>query len=384
MSGSDRERCDVLFLIRSMGRGGAERQLSLLARTLQTRGLKIVVAVFYAGGARQHELRDVGVEVLDLGKAGRWSNLGVIHRLMAFVGERRPRVLHSYMPTQNVFALLLRPWLKRHGCVVACGIRTASFDARPYGLVSRLLSWGQRQLIAHADCVISNSVQGLKELESRIPPGRGHAIPNGVEYGRFSFLREKRDQQRGAWSVPDGFLLLGLVGRLDPQKNHVLLIDALRLAGHALEHVRLVFAGDGPVDYQRFVRAHAEATGMTSRLLWVGPSDHMDAVYSALDILCLCSPAEGFPNVLAEAMCAGLPCVTTDVGDCTMLVGDCGWVVPPGDAQALADVLLQACLALPDWDRERPRRRMVEEFSVDALADRTLAALSPFLGEPRP
>ena len=56
-------------------------------------------------------------------------------------------------------------------------------------------------------------------------------------------------------------------------------------------------------------------------------------------------------------------------------------MVRSGDAHALAQALLRACEALPSWDRERPRRRMVEQFSVDKLADRTLAALAPFLGK---
>lgn len=91
---------------------------------------------------------------------------------------------------------------------------------------------------------------------------------------------------------------------------------------------------------------------------------------------------EGFPNVVAEAMCVGLPCVATDVGDVAELIGDCGWVVPCNDAGALARGVMQASHALPTWDRDRPRRRMLEQFSVDALADRTLSALAPYLDRP--
>ena len=197
-----------------------------------------------------------------------------------------------------------------------------------------------------------------------------------------SSIRQERVQaQRAAWNINSNALVLGLVGRLVPIKNHKLLLDALRVAGEDMRDVRLVFVGDGPAGYRDEVRAHARALGMDARVLWAGPSDDLAAVYSALDVLCLCSVAEGFPNVLAEAMCAGLPCVTTDVGDAAELVGDCGWVVPSGDAQALAQALLQAFDALSHWDRETPRRRMVEHFSVDALADRTLAALAPFLAE---
>lgn len=365
-----------------MGRGGAERQLSLLARALHARGLTVVVAVFYAGGPLERELHDAGVEVLNLEKAGRWSNLGVIRRLLAFVRQRRPRVLHSYMPTQNVVALLLRPWLIREGCAVVCGIRTALTNAWRYTKLGGAIGLLQLALLPHAECVISNSTRALNGLRKRIPPGKGFAIPNGVDYERFCFSEETRRAQREAWGLMPTAIAVGLVGRLDPQKNHLLLIDAL----HSIKAVRpdiiLVFVGGGSVVYQQRVQVYAERLGVAPQILWAGPSDDLSAVYSALDVLSLCSVTEGFPNVVAEAMCLGLPCVATDVGDVAELMGDCGWVVPSGDARALARALAQACDALPAWDRERPRRRMVEQFSVDRLAQRTLAALAPFLDRP--
>lgn len=380
MSGSA-ERCDVLFLIRSMGRGGAERQLSLLARALQARGLKVAVAVFYAGEPLERELHDAGVEVLDLQKAGRWSNVGVICKLLGFVRARRPRALHSYMPTQNVMALMLSPWLAKSGCAVACGIRIASLDIWKYGVIAGLVDATQWLLLPLADRVISNSTLGLTELDPRISRGHGFAIPNGVECERFCFSSGARVSQREAWGLDPSSVAVGLIGRLDPQKNHRLLVDALHSIRNERPDVILVFVGSGSKAYQEEVQGHAERLGMAPRILWAGPSDDLSAVYSALDILCLCSLTEGFPNVVAEAMCVGLPCVATDVGDVKELMGDCGWMVRSGDAHALAQALLRACEALPAWDRERPRRRMVEQFSVDKLAERTLAALAPFLGK---
>lgn len=379
MNLKDDGRCDVLFLIRSMGRGGAERQLSLLARALQARGLRVAVAVFYVGGALERELHDAGVAVVDLQKCGRWSNLGMLRRLMAAARQRRPRVLHAYMPTQNIIALLLRPWLRRQGCAVVCGIRIANLDTSAYGFVAFAVDWAHKLFLDRADCVISNSHAALAQLLDDLPVSCGHAIPNGVEAQRFEFSESKRRQLRTDWGVGHGTIVLGLVGRLDPQKSHLQLLNALALADGALDKVTMVFVGDGPASYRAKVAARASKLGLESRLIWAGAVDDMAAVYAALDVLCLCSVSEGFPNVLGEGMSAGLPCVTTDVGDAAFLVGDCGWVVPPDDTPALATALVAACEALPTWDRTRPLRRIEAEFSVDALADRTLAVLAPFL-----
>lgn len=378
------QRCDVLFLIRSMGRGGAERQLSLLARALQARGLSVVVAVFYAGGPLEQELHDAGVEVLDLEKTGRWSNAGVVRRLLGFVRQRQPRILHSYMPTQNVMALLLKSWLIRNDCKVVCGIRTALTNNWRYSKIGGVVDFLQLAFLPHADRVISNSTQALRGLGKRITPSHGFVIPNGIECNRFIYSAHARDTQRTAWGIASGTVAIGLVGRIDPKKNHRLLVDALDLIRKDWPEAVVVFVGDGSRQYREQVQAHAESRGVASRILWVGASDNLSAVYSALDILCLCSLTEGFPNVIAEAMCAGLPCVATEVGDVKELIGDCGWVVPSGDAHALAQGLLQACHTLSTWDRDRPRQRMLEHFSVDKLTDRTLAALAPYLdGPPR-
>lgn len=375
------DRLDILFLIRSMGRGGAERQLSLLARALHAQGIRVAVAVFYAGDVLDHELRAAGVEVVDLQKLGRWSNLGVLRKFRSIVRRRRPRVLHTYMATQNVLALLLRPWLRRQDCAVVCGVRTSLPNAWRYDKVAGMVDCAQKLLLRFADRIISNSSAALHNLGVHVLDGRAVVVPNGIEQHRFGFSSELRSVQRSAWNAPDDSVLLGLVGRLDPQKNHALLIEALHLAGDEVPQVSLVFVGDGSFKCKQELQAYAESNGVASRILWAGASSDMASIYSALDVLCLCSDVEGFPNVLAEAMSAGLPCVTTDVGDAALIVGDCGWIVPPGDAPALSRALLQAVRALPGWERERPRRRVLEEFSVDALSNRTLKALAPFLGE---
>lgn len=377
---SDIKRCDILFLIRSMGRGGAERQLSLLARALHARGMNIVVAVFYGGGALEHDLHVSGVEVLDLRKSGRWSNLKTIRRLLDFVRVRRPRIMHSYLVVPNVCALAMAPWLRKHGCIVVCGVRTALKNAWKYHPLAGSAGIFQPLLMSRAGAIISNSSAALRSLELRNASVKKFVIPNGVEHTSYAYSEASRAFYRESWRVPENAAVIGLVARLDPQKNHILAIEAMREVA-ADREAFLVCIGDGSEAYKKTLQAYARKVGIAKRILWIGPASDMAAIYSALDVVCLCSLIEGFPNVLAEAMCVGLPCVTTDVGDAAAIVGDCGWIVPSGDPRALASGLLDACKALPSWDPGRPRARIVENFSVEALVDRTLAALRPFLAE---
>jgi glycosyltransferase involved in cell wall biosynthesis len=103
----------------------------------------------------------------------------------------------------------------------------------------------------------------------------------------------------------------------------------------------------------------------------------MPSVYAALDICCNSSKTEGSSNSIAEAMSCGVPCVVTDVGDSRHIVGDCGVVVAPGDADALAagfSRMDQLITEQPEI-RMRARERIQLEFSLDSLVQRTSRAL---------
>lgn len=373
-------RYDIMFLIRSMDRGGAERQLSLLARALHGSGVRVCVAVFYAGGSLEQELHDAGIPVLDLRKSGRWSNFGMVRRLVHFIRRYRPRVLHPYLSTQNVQALLLRPLLRRMDCAVACGIRTSLKNAWHVDKATGIVDLAQALLLPTADCVISNSYEAHRQWEKHCRTGRGHCIPNGIEFSKFEFSAEKRRAQRLSWGVKDDEVLIGTAGRIDSNKNQALLIRAAPyFKSPQTRPVKLVFVGGGAPGHQSLLEAEIDKAGLGSDVIVAGQVTDMSAAYAAMDVFCLCSTVEGFPNVLAEAMCAGLPCVSTNAGDARLVIGEFGWVAGGNDPASFGASIASAISALPCWDRDEPRRHIIENFSVDTLAEKTLVALAPLL-----
>src|SRR5207248_2823058 len=98
----------IFFLIRSLGLGGAERQLVLVARGLHERGHEVVVATFYSDGALEKELREAGVLIRPLHKQGRWDVVAFLLRLIRVVREERPDIVHSYLPDPNLMGVALK------------------------------------------------------------------------------------------------------------------------------------------------------------------------------------------------------------------------------------------------------------------------------------
>jgi glycosyltransferase involved in cell wall biosynthesis len=368
----------IALLTRSLDRGGAERQLCLLAGTLRQRGHDVKVLTFYPGGALASDLAACGVTRIALEKRGRWDLLGFFLRLLAWLRQERPDLLYSFMPTANLTATaakLILPWLR-----IVWGIRAAGLDLRSYDLLSGMTYRLELALRHRADAIIANSSAGLRPFLSRgYPAQKAAMIPNGIDANRFSRDIDGRKRLRQEWNIGDDQLLIGIVARIDPQKDHATFLQAAQMVARQQAHARFAIIGAGPAELQASLRAMAVELGLADRLLWLPARDDMPAVYSALDCLVLSSAfGEGFPNVLAEAQACETACVATDVGESRLALGNPDRLAPPRHPAALAAAIL-ATLTEEAADSSlgmARRRRMERDFSVASLADRTMAVFA--------
>ncbi|MDL1963284.1 MAG: glycosyltransferase [Deltaproteobacteria bacterium] len=204
-------------------------------------------------------------------------------------------------------------------------------------------------------------------------------IQNGIDTTKFSPKPPLREKTRKEWEISNNEILIGLVARLDPKKDHITFLKAAAQVLRVRPDVRFICAGRGDEIYYERLRHIGDECGLSSRILWARSRNDMPAVYNGLDILCLSSAfGEGFPNAIGEAMACGVPCVVTDVGDSARIVGDNGIVVPPGQPEVMASGLLEMVSQI-EKNKEDPenrlRRRIVEEFSVKKMVRLTKAAL---------
>ena len=201
-------------------------------------------------------------------------------------------------------------------------------------------------------------------VELGIAEEKLHVIPNGVDTERFR--PRDRDEARRELSLPTDGRLVVSVAHLGARKGSREAVGALR---RLPDDVRLVLVGGDPAggDNERALRGLARRLGLADRVLLVGrqPYERIPLYFAAADVSVLPSYREGCPNVVLEALASGRPVVATRVGAVPDLIAepDHGRIVPPRDADALADALadvlgrtwsaqaLAAAEPVKSWDR---------------------------------
>ena len=214
-----------------------------------------------------------------------------------------------------------------------------------------------------------------------VEPGRIRTIPRGVDLFHFDPARVDDGRiaaLRAAWQVPAGRPVVMLPGRLTALKGHLALLDAL---ARVETHVCCVLVGDsdpGHAGYRARIEQRIEALGSAHTLLLAGPCHDMPAAYMLADIVV--SPSlrpEAFGRVSAEAQAMGRPVIAFAHGGAleTVRDGETGWLVPPGDADALTDAIREALGASPA-ERDRMaaagRAHVRRNFTLDGMCSATL------------
>ncbi|MDF5707612.1 MAG: glycosyltransferase [Nostoc sp. S4] len=375
----------ITFLIRSLecsGGGGAEKQLMTLAKGLSLKGYDVSVLCFYPDANSEIDFSGTSIKLISLGKQSRWDMVGFFWRLFQQLKSIQPDVLHSYLPDSNIVTIFLKPLF--HTTKMVWGIRHSNWVDSQLNMErgKKLSKWIksilylEQKLAQFADLIIANSHAGQKyHVSQGFPAETMTVISNGIDVDRFQPNLKTGKTVRQEWGISANTILIGMIGRLHPMKDHSTFLKAAALVIQERQDVRFVCVGrEEQQNYARVLYELTNVLGITDQVIWAGARVDMSAVYNAIDILVSASACgEGFSNVIGEAMACGKPCVVTDVGDSAFIVNNQGIVVLPGDAQALKTAVMQliAELNTGNYAQTKIRQRIVENFSVLQLLIKT-------------
>lgn len=314
--------------------------------------------------ALEMEQAGVPVEALRL-QRGRPSPIALV-RTAAAMRRVRPDVVQTWLPHADLLGTLA--WSAARTGRLVWNLRSAELDPRDHSSVLRVTMRALAALSRVPAAVVVNSRAGqLAHERIGYRPRRWACIPNGFDTDRFAPSSDARRSVRQELEVDDATPLVGLVARVHPMKDHTTFLQAAGITVRSRPDVRFVLAGRDADTSNAMLATRVHAEGLEDRVFMLGEREDIPRVTAAFDVATCSSYSEGFPNAVGEAMAAGVPCVTTDVGDCRELVGDTGVVVPPRDPQALAGAWLHI-LSMPPRERAAlgasARNRIAERFSI--------------------
>jgi len=364
-----------VFLIDSLGSGGAQRQFVELVTSLDPDVIRPCVVTYHNIPFFQKQLVDAGIEHICLAKRDKLGASFLI-KWLRFLKQNKPDFVHSFLNIPNFYARLA----KLLGCVeiVITSERNISLTD------SKVLIKLEKMFGRYSDRIIANA-WGIKEVLTReigIPDEHITVIHNGVTTDRFRRPCPKRVAEiRAKCGISqDCNVLVGLIGRVDKQKNQLGLLRAI--AGIRSEigflPLRVGFWGsESDPGYAMQVRAVIADLALHPYVTLFGPDEDMASVYAACDMVVLPSLWEGFPNVVLEAMSAGRLVIASDIVDNSRIIDDGknGFLVQAGDSEELSRIIVKSMGLSRDAVRDielKAEAKVSTCFSVQKMSQLTV------------
>jgi glycosyltransferase involved in cell wall biosynthesis len=352
----------LLLVIPTLVRGGAEKQLALLAAGLPRDEFEVHVAVLTHSGPLEADLREAGIPLEMIHK--RWKlDPPAYWRLRRYIKRLGPQIVHTWLFAANAYG--------RHAAVAARVPHIVAGERCVDPWKGRIQLAIDRSLARRTERIVTNS-SGVRDfyVQHGLPAEKFTIIPNGIAPSRLEPIpREPLLRELG---LPADARLIGAVGRLWPQKRVKDLIWAADLLKSARDDSHLLIIGDGPQRWR--LERYRDQNEVADRVHFLGERNDVSQILPHLDCLWLASAYEGQSNAVMEAMLAGIPVVATDIpGNRDLVVpGQTGYLVPVGDRAAFArhtHVLLED-RSLAQRMGAAGRLRMQRDFSVDQMISR--------------
>ncbi len=349
------------MIIRQLRIGGAESQTFELAKGLDKDKFEVVVCALEPGGYFAEKLKAAEIPVYFVAKHWRYD-FTIIPRLIAFIRNENPDIVHCWMWTANIWGGLASKLSKTPKLLLSTR-NIGTWKKRPHYLLGRLL-------FNRADLNLANSseVRNYMIHKEGISPDLIRVVHNGVDLSRYikRFTSDEVKTMRLSNGLPGNGLVVGIVANLAPRKDYPTFLRAAQKVIKARNGVSFLVVGEG--ELRSALESEARKLGLDGRIVFAGRRQDVECCLACMDVFVISSQREGFSNALLEAMAMGLPVVASRVGGNVDAVqeGQSGFLFEIGNDEELAMHLLKL-INNPEQSKkmgELGRQMVMSEFGM--------------------
>ena len=364
----------VLHIITGLDDGGAEAVLFRMCKL--DKKYKHIVISLQAQQKYVSLLQKFNISVHTLNFSKSSINFFGLFKLFRLIRQIKPDIVQTWMPHADLIGGVLAriAGVKK----IFWGVHHTNLIK---GKINRLVV-----MINRLNALLSNLVptkiiycaEKSREVQESIgfKKSKGVVVHNGYDTNSF-FQDSSLDHIiRNELGIPHEAFLIGHVGSYHPLKDQETLIKSLSYLDQKRINFNAIFVGNKLEPSNENLISLIKKNGLSERIHLLGIRNDITAIMNGIDIFMLSSISEAFPNVLNEAMACGTPCITTDVGDAALIVGDTGWVVSPQDSKALAKASIEALeekeFYYESWEQRKKacRKRILENFSLEKMVEK--------------
>lgn len=365
----DNSNINLVYISTSLLTGGAEIVLFQLISKLPP-NYKINVISLSSIGEIGERIRNLGIPVYALNLNSSFPNPFQILKLYRLLKSIKPDIVNTWLYHANMLGGVIARfagikniiWSIHHSDVRSSNTR---YKTRFIIKISAYLSYripSQILFVSHKSMEVHETI-GYNNKIFKL-------IPNGFDITQFYPVIEAYASVRKELGLKNDVILVGLIARFDPIKNHKGFLEAAYHLIQLLPNVHFLLVGKDIDCSNKELLTWIEEFGLNNKVHLLGLRNDIPRLTSALDIAALTSWSEAFPTIVGEAMACSVPCVVTDVGDASYMVGSCGKVIRIGDMKAFADACFQL-LSLSSLERKTigfsARQRVIEKFNLKLI-----------------
>ena len=323
----DKKMIKVCYIITSLGKGGAERQLFELIKGINRNKFSPLVISLSEGGYWKEKIQALGIQTIGL-RRKKNKEFSRLYKLIKLLRTTKADIVHTYMFSANTYGRIAAIILKVPIIISSeRNISEKGKDKKGYEIIiDRFLAFFTHQIICNSFSCSSSLTKQYSIKKEKVV-----TIQNGIDISNYSFNRY------GSQNL--SIKTIGTVGRLEYQKNQKCFLAMAKIVLEKSNNMNLKFLIAGKGQLLSRLKVYAKELEIEKNVNFLGEVCQINELYKNLDIFVLTSHFEGLPNVVMEAMASSLPVVAVNVGGAQELIREniTGFLCSPDNAKELAD-----------------------------------------------